>query len=127
MVCTSRRKRSATHRHQDWNQVSCLTSETLNQAILKNTSVWNCLLGVWVSTPRREGQGIFFSNLKFKQLKIGKKNKNLLIKKKLTYFLLIKFNQCGVHVLQWGGRQFQLYKQYNFYFGPWSKNKYGPF
>lgn len=103
MVCTSRRKRSATHRHRDWNQVSCLTSETLNQAFLKNTSVWNCLSGV--STPKREG-GIFFFKLKFKQLKIGKKNKNLLIKKKLPYFLLIKFNQCGV--LQWGGRQFQI-------------------
>lgn len=105
MLCTSRRKRSATHRHRDWNQVSCLTSETLNQAFLKNTSVWNCLSGV--STPKREG-GIFFSNLKFKQLKIGKKKKkiNLLIKKKKPYFLLIKFNQCGV--LQWGVRQFQI-------------------
>lgn len=34
------------------------------------------------------------------------KNKNLLIKKKLPYFLLLKFNQCGV--LKWGRRQFQV-------------------
>lgn len=53
----------------------------------------------------RGKEEIFFSNWSLSNQKLVN-NKNLLIKKKLPYFLLIKFNQCGV--LQWGGRQFQI-------------------
>lgn len=75
------------------------TGQIYTKAIRKNKFVWNCHLDV--SRPRRE---FFFHllNLKFNYQKLVK-NKNVHIKKKSVYILLMKFCQQGRYFNETGG------------------------